>query len=113
MATASRIGPSVFVVCIRALLRKIFEVPKPRMNRPGANSCTTRASIATCTGCRVNGEMIPQAIVSRFVCSAMSAETTAGDRDLRARHAAVLLVQRLVLACRELIPFVDQPVRRV
>ena len=30
------------------LFRKIFDVPKPTMNRPGpAASCTTRASIAT------------------------------------------------------------------
>jgi hypothetical protein len=49
--TASRIGPSVFFVCVFVLLRKIFDVPKPRMNRPGpAASCTTRASIAACTG---------------------------------------------------------------
>jgi len=34
-------------VCIPALLRKIFEVPKPTMNRPGpAAYWTTRASIA-------------------------------------------------------------------
>src|SRR5258708_2071813 len=51
------------------------------MNRPWpAASCTTRASIATCTGWRVNGEMIPQPIVSRFVSRAMSAETTVDDR---------------------------------
>ena len=50
------------------LLRKIFEVPKPSMNRPGpAASWTTRASIATWTGWRVNGEMIPQPTVSRSV----------------------------------------------
>jgi hypothetical protein len=68
-------------VCRPALLRKIFDVPKPRMNRPGpAASCTTRASIATCTGCRVNGEMIPQPIVSRSVCCAISAETTVDER---------------------------------
>ena len=42
-------GPPCFV-----LLRKIFEVPKPTMKRPGpAASCTIRASIATCTGWRV------------------------------------------------------------
>ena len=36
------------------LLRKIFEVPKPTMKRPGpAASWTTRASIATWTGWRV------------------------------------------------------------
>ena len=35
MSTASRIGPSVLFVCICALFRKIFEVPKPRMKRPG------------------------------------------------------------------------------
>src|SRR3954470_3403776 len=63
-----------------ALLRKIFDVPKPRMKRPGASSCTTRASIATCTGWRVNGEMIPQAIVSFDVCSAISADTTVDER---------------------------------
>ncbi len=66
---------------MRALLRKIFDVPKPRMNRPGpAASCTTRASIATWTGCRVNGEMIPQPIVSRSVSRAISAETTVEPR---------------------------------
>ena len=80
ISTASRIGPSVLFVCMRALLRKIFDVPKPRMKRPGASSCTTRASIATCTGCRVNGEMIPQPIVSRFVCWAINAETTVDER---------------------------------
>src|SRR5215217_8388359 len=81
ISTASRIGPSVFEVCIAALLRKIFDVPKPRMNRPGpAASCTTRASIATCTGWRVNGEMIPQPIVSFSVSRAISAETTVEDR---------------------------------
>src|SRR5712691_10967239 len=64
-----------------ALLRKIFDVPKPRMNRSGpAASCTTRASIATCTGCRVNGEMIPQPIVRRLVSRAIKAETTVEER---------------------------------
>ena len=54
-------GPACFV-----LLRKIFEVPKPRRKRPGpAASWTTRASIATCTGWRVYGEMIPHPIVRR------------------------------------------------
>ena len=49
-----------------ALFRKIFDVPKPSRKRPGpAASWTTRASIATWTGWRVNGEMIPQPIVSR------------------------------------------------
>jgi hypothetical protein len=62
------------------LLRKIFDVPKPRMNRPGASSCTTRASIATWTGWRVNGEMIPQPIVRRDVSFAMRADTTVDDR---------------------------------
>ena len=81
ISTASRIGPSVFFVCICALLRKIFDVPKPRMNRPGpAASWTTRASIATCTGWRVKGEMIPQPIVSRSVSRAISAETTVDER---------------------------------
>src|SRR3954451_21320596 len=31
ISTASRMGPRVFVVCMRALLRKIIEVPNPRM----------------------------------------------------------------------------------
>src|SRR5436309_11829467 len=65
---------------MRALLRKIFDVPNPRMNRPGASSCTTRASIATCTGWRVNGEMIPHPIVSFDVSFAINAETTVDDR---------------------------------
>ena len=52
-------------------------MPKPRMKRPGpAASCTTRASIATCTGWRVEAAMIPQPIVSRSVSRAISAETT-------------------------------------
>ena len=43
--------PRGFAVCVFALLRKIFDVPKPSRNRPGpAASCTTRASIAACTG---------------------------------------------------------------
>ena len=64
-----------------ALFRKIFEVPKPMMKRSGpAASCTTRASIATCTGWRVNGEMIPQPIVRREVSRAISAETTVDER---------------------------------
>ena len=63
------------------LLRKIFEVPNPSRNRPGpAASCTTRASIATCTGWRVKGEMIPQPIVSRSVSRAISADTTVDER---------------------------------
>ena len=62
------------------MLRKIFDVPKPRMKRPGASSCTTRASIATCTGWRVNGEMIPQPIVSRSVAPAITAEATVEER---------------------------------
>ena len=63
------------------LLRKIFEVPEPSRNRPGpAASWTTRASIATCTGWRVQGEMIPQPIVSRSVSRAISAETTVDER---------------------------------
>ncbi len=81
ISTASRIGPSVFDVCERMLLRKIFDVPNPSRNRPGpAASWTTRASIATWTGCRVKGEMIPQPIVSRVVSRAISAETTVDDR---------------------------------
>ena len=58
IATESRMCPSGLVtlggpLCF-VLLRKIFEVPKPTMKRPGpAASCTTRASIATCTGWRV------------------------------------------------------------
>ena len=81
MSTASRIGPSVFFVEIPALFRKIFDVPNPRMNRSGpAASCTTRASIATCTGCRVNGEMIPHPTVSRRVSCAIKAEATVDDR---------------------------------
>ena len=81
ISTASRIGPSVFDVCIAALFRKIFEVPKPMMKRSGpAASCTTRASIATCTGWRVNGEMIPQPIVSVEVSRAISADTTVDER---------------------------------
>ena len=64
-----------------ALLRKIFDVPKPSDEAPGpAASCTTRASIATCTGWRVNGEMIPQPTVSRSVSRAISAETTVEER---------------------------------
>jgi hypothetical protein len=56
-------------------------VPKPSRNRPGpAASWTTRASIATWIGCRVNGEMIPQPIVSRLVSRAMSADTTVDER---------------------------------
>jgi hypothetical protein len=81
IVTASRIGPSVFDVCKRVLLRKIFEVPNPRRNRPGpAASWTTLASIATCTGCRVKGEMIPQPIVSCSVSRAMRADTTVDER---------------------------------
>ena len=79
--TASRIGPSVFFVCVFVLLRKIFDVPKPRMKRPGpAASCTTRASIAACTGCRVDAAMIPQPIVSRSVSRAISAATPVEER---------------------------------
>jgi hypothetical protein len=81
ISTASRIGPSVLFVCIWALLRKIFEVPKPRMKRPGpAASWTTRASIAAWTGWRVNGEMIPQPIVSRSVSRASTADVTVDER---------------------------------
>src|SRR6476646_6790951 len=51
------------------------------MKRPGpAASCTMRASMATWTGCRVKGEMIPQPIVSRSVSRAISAETTVDER---------------------------------
>jgi hypothetical protein len=51
------------------------------MKRPGpAASCTTRASIAACTGWRVNGEMIPQPIVSRSVSRAMTLELTVEER---------------------------------
>ena len=79
--TASRIGPSVFFVCVFVLLRKIFDVPKPRMKRPGpAASCTTRASIAAWTGWRVEAAMIPQPIVSRPVSRAMSAATPVEER---------------------------------
>jgi hypothetical protein len=81
MVTASRIGPSVFFVCVFVLLRKIFDVPKPRMNRPGpAASCTTRASIAAWTGWRVEAAMIPQPIVRRFVSRAISAPTPVDER---------------------------------
>src|SRR6185312_11543674 len=81
IVTASRIGPSVFFVWVFVLLRKIFEVPKPRMKRPGpAASCTTRASIAACTGWRVDAAMIPQPIVSRFVARPISAATPVDER---------------------------------
>src|SRR2546430_3292088 len=81
ISTASRIGPSVFLLVIRALLRKIFEVPKPSRKRSGpAASWTTRASIATWTGWRVNGEMIPQPTVSCSVWRAINAETTVEER---------------------------------
>ena len=81
IATASRIGPRVFFVCIRALFRKIFDVPKPSRKRPGpAASWTTRASIAACTGWRVNGEMIPHPTAIRSVRSAIRAETTVEER---------------------------------
>ena len=55
ISTESRIVASGFVTlggppCL-VLLRKILEVPKPAMKRPGpAASCTRRASMATCTG---------------------------------------------------------------
>ena len=63
------------------LFRKIFDVPNPSRKRSGpAASCTTRASIATCTGWRVQGEMIPQPIVSRVVSRAIRADTTVDDR---------------------------------
>ncbi len=58
IATESRMWASGFVSCTEppcfVLLRKIFDVPKPAMKRPGpAASCTSRASIADCTGWRV------------------------------------------------------------
>src|SRR5437588_1147928 len=81
IATASRIGPSVRRPSSFALLRKIFDVPRPSRKRAGpAASWTTRASIATCTGCRVNGEMIPQPTVIRSVARATSAEVTVDER---------------------------------
>ena len=58
ISTESRIVASGFVTlggppCL-VLLRKILDVPKPAMKRPGpAASCTIRASMATCTGWRV------------------------------------------------------------
>ena len=55
--------------------------PEAEEERPGpAASWTTLASIATCTGWRVNGEMIPHPIVSRSVSRAMSADTTVEER---------------------------------
>src|SRR6266566_8565353 len=81
ISTASRIGPRVRLPFSRALFRKIFDVPKPSRNRPGpAASCTTRASMATCTGWRVNGEMIPQPTVRRSVSFATRPETTVDER---------------------------------
>src|SRR6185312_13839721 len=81
IVTASRIGPSVFFVCVFVLLRKILDVPKPRMKRPGpAASCTTRASIAACTGWRVDAAMIPHPIVSRSVARPISAATPVDER---------------------------------
>src|SRR4051812_34072776 len=51
------------------------------MNRPGpAASCTTRASIAACTGWRVEAAMMPQPIVRRSVSRAMSAPTPVEER---------------------------------
>ena len=62
------------------LLRKIFDVPKPAMKRPGpAASCTRRASIAACTGWRVYGEMIPQPTARRLVSSAIMPASTVDD----------------------------------
>ncbi len=84
ISTESRIVASGFVTfggppCL-VLLRKILDVPKPAMKRPGpAASCTSRASMATCTGWRVYGEMIPQPTVSRFVSRAMMPASTVED----------------------------------
>ncbi len=45
-----------------------------------AASWVTRASIATSIGWRVNGEMIPQPIVSRSVSRAISGESAVAER---------------------------------
>src|SRR3954465_15022146 len=51
------------------------------MNRPGpAASCTTRASIAACTGWRVEAAMIPHPIVSRSVARPIRAATPVDER---------------------------------
>ena len=60
---------------------KIRDAPKPSRKRPGpAASWVTRASIATSIGWRVNGEMIPQPIVSRSVSRAITAEIAVAER---------------------------------
>ena len=60
---------------------KILEAPRPSKKRPSpAASCVTRASIAICTGWRVNGEMIPQPTTSRSVMCAMSGEIAVDER---------------------------------
>ena len=64
------------------------------MKRPGpAASCTTRASIAACTGWRVEAAMIPQPIVSRFVSRAHQR----GDAGRGARLHPVLAPPRIRL----------------
>ena len=84
IATESRMCASGFVSCGEppcfVLLRKILDVPKPAMKRPGpAASCTRRASIAACTGWRVYGEMIPQPTARRLVSSAIMPASTVDD----------------------------------
>jgi hypothetical protein len=65
----------------RLSLRLTAGSVRPSRNRPGpAASWTTRASIAACTGCRVNGEIMPQPTVIRSVARAISAEVTVDER---------------------------------
>ena len=50
MATASRMGPSVFFARIRGVVQKILDVPKPMAASRTGGPGSTRASIAACTG---------------------------------------------------------------
>ena len=79
--TESRVGFSGLTSSAPISFMKIRDAPKPSRKRSSpAASAITRASIATVIGWRVNGEMIPQPIVSRSVSCAISGEIAVAER---------------------------------
>ena len=75
-------GPSGFDVCIAALFRKIFEVPKPTMNRSGPGRLLHDARVHRDLHrmARERRDDPPADRQPRSVSRAISAETTVDER---------------------------------
>jgi 5,10-methylenetetrahydromethanopterin reductase len=119
--TASRIGPSVFVVCVFVLLRKIFDVPRPKMMGLAAelaDGCLT-PSITTPAFVRHTRELVgPEIDVGCTVVASIDEERDQG-RDGAREIAGMYLANKVqniqgaadtLLQCAELTQDEIRPV---